>query len=198
MLVKGKYLEKTKNLIFFLLVLFFSNNLFALDIRSELIAYNKNLKGVSASFIQSDGDTVEEGIIYVGSKRIRLEYNKPQKISIVLSDKKGMYVNHELMEVQYFNTKKSIIKNFFKVLTGEEIDDGYEIKTKEGAIELINTFDIDGVFYKTHIIYERNPLSLRKLNIKENQKNTEIGFYSHQKVDDLNEGFFSLINPYLN
>ena len=198
MLAKGKCLEKIKNIIFFLLVFFFSNKLFAVDVKSELIAYNKNLKGISASFIQSDGDTVEEGVIYVGSKRIRLDYNKPKKISIILSDKKGMYVNHELMEVQYFNTKKSIIGDFFKVLTGEDFDGGYEIKTKKGSIELINSFDIDGIFYKTHIIYERSPLSLRKLNIKENQKNTEIGFYSHQKTDNLREGFFSLVNPYLN
>mgnify|MGYP001468898253 CR=1 FL=1 len=67
MLAKGKCLEKIKNIIFFLLVFFFSNKLFAVDVKSELIAYNKNLKGISASFIQSDGDTVEEGVIYDSS-----------------------------------------------------------------------------------------------------------------------------------
>ena len=43
-------------------------------------------------------------------------YEKPQKITIILSEKKGIYINHELEESHFFATKNSYIKIFFDVL----------------------------------------------------------------------------------
>ena len=106
MLVRDKFLKKI-SWVFLILVIFVSKSLSANNAEIiNLIDYNNSLKNSTALFIQSDGKTVEEGIIYVGLDRIRIEYTTPSKITIILSKNKGMYVNHALEETQYFDTKK--------------------------------------------------------------------------------------------
>ena len=107
MLVKDKFLKKDK-LIFFLkiiLLTFLTKILFAntTDKKDILINYVQNIKNFSANFIQSDGQSIEEGIIYIGKDRIRVDYFNPSKITIVMDQDKAMYVNYDLGEVQYFN-----------------------------------------------------------------------------------------------
>ena len=110
-LEKDRYLKKI-NYFFFIFFLFISGTLFGSDIESKLLVYNDSLKNSSLLFIQTDGKTIEEGVVYIGSERIKVEYEKPQRLTFVLSKKKGMFVNHELKEVQYFNPNKSFVKIF--------------------------------------------------------------------------------------
>ena len=117
MLEKDKFLEKTKYIIF-VIVIFFSQNITAETTKSKILKYNNNLKNSSASFIQSDGKTIEEGVIYFGVDRIKINYTKPEKLTVILSENKGIYTNHELRESEFFNTNKSYIKVFFKILNG--------------------------------------------------------------------------------
>ena len=131
-----KVIFELKSLIFFT-----SNTVIADSVKLELLNYNEGLKSSSAFFIQTDGETLEEGIVYIGSKRIKIEYNKPQKITIVLSEKKGMYINHELKETQYFNTHKSFVKIFFKILTVEDFFEDSDIKILNSSIIIKNNFD---------------------------------------------------------
>ena len=77
----------------------------------------QNIKSFSANFIQSDGQSIEEGMVYIGKDRIRIDYFNPSKITIVMAQNKAMYVNHELREVQYFNPQDSaagVFINIFK------------------------------------------------------------------------------------
>ena len=101
----------------------------------KIIKYNNDLKNSSALFLQNDGDSLEEGIIYFGIDRIKINYTKPIKLTLILSEKKGIYTNHELRESQYFNTNKSYIKVFFKILKGDNFLD--KPKMLENFIELI-------------------------------------------------------------
>ena len=110
---KDKFLKKTSKVII-IFILFISGPLFAENTKLQLLNYNNSLKNSSALFIQTDGKTIEEGIIYIGSERVKMDYKKPKKITIVLSEKKGMYVDHELKETQYFNTHKSFVNIFFE------------------------------------------------------------------------------------
>ena len=115
MLVKDKFLEKIN----FLLLLFglcFAHKLYAENINQQIINYNESLKNTSAHFIQTNQNSVQEGMIYFGNKRIKINYQSPEKITIILSENKGMFTNHELKETNFFATKKSYVKFFFDVL----------------------------------------------------------------------------------
>ena len=138
MLVKGRYLKKFNKFFFLSLVFLVSKTIVADSTKIELLNYNKSLDNSSALFIQSDGKTIQEGIIYVGHKRIKIDYTAPQKITIVISENKGMYVNHELMEAQYFNTNKSFIKIFFQLFTGINFFENSSINVSSDRILIEN------------------------------------------------------------
>ena len=197
MQAKDRFLEKFKKLLFLILLFFISNTVIADSIKSELLNYNESLKNSSAFFIQTDGETLEEGIIYIGSKRIKVKYNTPQKITIVLSEKKGMYINHELKEVEYFNTHKSFVKIFFKILTGQNFFEDSNITVLNNSIIIKNYFDINDTLYNTEVVYENDPIKLRKIKIKESDWGFEIGFFNHNNLETLKKDFFSLADPYI-
>ena len=195
MLEKDKYLEKINYLIFLVIILF-SQGLIAETLKSKIIKYNNDLKNSSALFLQNDGDSLEEGIIYFGIDRIKINYTKPIKLTLILSEKKGIYTNHELQESQYFNTNKSYIKVFFKILKGDNFLD--KPKMLENFIELNHDFSLNNNIYKIKIIYEYDPIKLRKIIILENNQKIEMGFYNHNNLETYEKKFFSMINPYLN
>ena len=195
MLEKDKFLEKINYLII-LVVILFSQNLIAKTIVSEILKYNNDLKNSSALFIQNDGESMEEGVIYFGIDRIKINYLKPKKLSLILSEKKGMYTNHELKESQYFNTNKSYIKVFFKILKGDTFPEKLEIS--QNFIQLNDSFVLNDDIYKINIIYENNPIKLRKIVVLENDQRLEIGFFNHNNLETFDKKFFSMINPYLN
>ena len=198
MLVRGRYLNIVDKLFFLITVFLISKTLFADSTKIKILSYNKSLDNSSALFIQSDGEAVQEGIIFIGSKRIRVEYLSPQKITIVISKNKGMYVNYELMETEYFNTNKSLVKVFYKIFTGDDFFKNSSIEVLSSNILIKNGFEIDDNLYKTEIIYENKPLKLRKIKVKGNNQKFEIGFYNHNKSKKLSKDFFSLINPFTN
>ena len=195
MLEKDKFLEKINYLII-LVVILFSQNLIAKNIISEILKYNNDLKNSSALFIQNDGESMEEGVIYFGIDRIKINYLKPKKLSLILSEKKGMYTNHELKETQYFNTNKSYIKVFFKILKGDTFSEKLEIS--QNFIQLNDSFILNDDTYKINIIYENNPIKLRKIVVLENDQRLEMGFFNHNNLETFEKKFFSMINPYLN
>lgn len=198
MLVKGRCLKITIKLFFLIIVFLISKTVFADNTKTRLLNYNKSLDNSSALFIQSDGENMQEGIIYIGSKRIRVEYINPQKITIVISKNRGMYVNYELMETEYFNTNKSLVKIFYKIFMGDNFFKNSSLEVLSSNILIKDSFEIDDNVYKIEIIYENNPLKIRKVKVKENNQTLEIGFYNHNKSEQISKDFFSLINPFLN
>ena len=67
----------------------FSQNINAENLYEKIFNYNDELKNSSANFIQTNTNYVQEGIIFFGGERIKIDYNKPEKLTIILSDKKG-------------------------------------------------------------------------------------------------------------
>ncbi|MDB2349408.1 hypothetical protein N9W05_03440 [Alphaproteobacteria bacterium] len=195
MLEKDKFLEKN-NYFFFLIFIFFSQSLVAETTISKILNYNASLINSSALFIQNDGVEIQEGEIYFGSDRIKINYKYPQNLTLVLSEKKGVYINHDLKESQYFNTNKSFIKFFFKLIKGN----GFigKPKTEEGFIKINDSFDLDDINYQITILYENKPIKIRKIMILDGSKNLEISFFDHSSLDFLDKKFFSMIDPYLN
>ena len=187
MLEKDKFLEKTKYIIF-VIVIFFSQNITAETTKSKILKYNNNLKNSSASFIQSDGKTIEEGVIYFGVDRIKINYTKPEKLTVILSENKGIYTNHELRESEFFNTNKSYIKVFFKILNGGNFSEKMEVY--KNFVEIKDNFNLNDNIYKIKIVYESDPTILRKIVILENNHNLELGFFNHNDLEIFEKKFF--------
>ena len=120
MLGKDRFLEKISFILFVFFVFLFSKTLLAQNTNNDILIYNKQLKNSSSLFIQSDNDTIEEGEIFFGKDRVRLDYSNPSKITLTLTKKRGMYLNHDLEEARFFNTSESIVSMFYKIFMNED------------------------------------------------------------------------------
>jgi hypothetical protein len=191
---KDRFLEKTSYLIF-LICIFFSQSLIAETTISKIINYNATLVNSSALFIQNDGIEIQEGEIYFGLDRIKMNYKYPQNLTLILSERKGVYINHNLKESQYFNTNKSFIKFFFKLLKGSEFAKKPEIE--DGFIKINDSFVLEDNYYQITILYENKPIKIRKIIILEENNNLEISFFDHNSLEFFDKKFFSMVDPYL-
>jgi len=196
MLEKDKCLKKINLLVIFLIICF-SKNLVAENISAKLINYNKNLKNSSALFIQTNGESVEEGVIYFGDERIKIDYIKPTKLTLILSEKKGVYINHELKESQYFNTNKSYVRVFFKIFNKNKFSDKSNITVSENTIQISESVDLDNNFYNIKIMYENDPIKLRKIKVLNGGEMLDLGFFNFNIEKKFRKNFFSMVDPYL-
>ena len=90
MLVKEMLLKKIRllNFIIFLLPICLLKQALGNETKKEeIIHYLENLKHFSSSFIQQNDLSIEEGELFIGEKRVRVEYSNPSKILIILSVK---------------------------------------------------------------------------------------------------------------
>ena len=189
---KDRFLEKTSYLIF-LICIFFSQSLIAETTISKIVNYNATLVNSSALFIQNDGIEIQEGEIYFGLDRIKMNYKYPQNLTLILSERKGVYINHNLKESQYFNTDKSFIKFFFKLLKGSEFAKKPEIE--DGFIKINDSFVLEDNYYQITILYENKPIKIRKIMILEDNQNLEISFFDHNSLEFFDKKFFSMVDP---
>tara|TARA_B100001059_G_scaffold74235_1_gene71838 strand:- start:1375 stop:1959 length:585 start_codon:yes stop_codon:yes gene_type:complete len=194
MRAKDKFFEKTKLIV---LILCFSQNLNAGNLYEKIFNYNDELKNSSANFIQTSINNIEEGIIFFGDERIKINYNKPKKLTIILSDKKGVYINHELKESQFFITKKSYIKIFFDIFQKKNHLKKMSLKEAVDQIVIVEEVYIEGVLYTIKLIYENDPIKLRRLEIISDNEKIQMGFFNHNKENIFDKKFFSMIDPYL-
>ena len=201
MLVKDKFLKKDK-LIFFLkiiLLTFLTKILFAntTDKKDILINYVQNIKNFSANFIQSDGQSIEEGIIYIGKDRIRVDYFNPSKITIVMDQDKAMYVNYDLGEVQYFNPQDSAAGVFINIFKNNLFLDGASIDIKNKNIFLKKEGEIDNEKFTLLILFEKNPNILRKIKLEYNDIYNSVMLSDHNFNAVFDKKFFTLANPFI-
>ena len=124
-------------------------------------------------------------------------YNNPEKLTIILSDKKGVYINHELQESEFFVTKKSYIKNFFDIIHNKNHLKKKSIEEVFDQIVISEEADLDNTFYTIRLIYENDPIKLRRLEIISSEEKIQMGFFNHNKENIFDKKFFSMIDPYL-
>jgi outer membrane lipoprotein-sorting protein len=194
MRAKDKFFEKTKLII---LVLCFSQHLNAENIYDKIFNYNNDLKNSSANFMQTNINHIQEGFIFFGDERIKINYNNPEKLTIILSDKKGVYINHELQESEFFVTKKSYIKNFFDIIHNKNHLEKISIEEMFDQIVISEEAYLDNSFYTIRLIYENDPIKLRRLEIISGEEKIQMGFFNHKNENVFDRNFFSMIDPYL-
>ena len=197
MQAKDKFLEKI-NILIFLISLCFTHALSAENIYEKIFNYNDKLKNSSVNFIQTNLNEIQEGIIFFGDKRIKINYQKPKKITIILSDKKGIYINHELKESQFFATRNSYVKFLFDVFHKKKYLKNLTVTELNNEIEVVEKIVLDNIFYNITLVYENKPIKLRRLEIRGEGEETQMGFFNHNLEKNFENKFFSMIDPYLN
>ena len=197
MQAKDKFLEKI-NLLILILVLCFSHSTYAENNYEKVLNYNQSLKNSTANFIQTNANYLQEGIIFFGNKRIKINYTKPQKITIILSPKKGIYTNHQLKESQFFATKNSYITFLFDIFHNKKYLENLKITGSDHKIEVIEKIKLDDVSYNIKLVYENKPINLRRLEIINNDEKIQMGFFNQKLEQNFDDKFFSMIDPYLN
>ena len=130
-----------------------------------LINYVQNLKNFSANFIQYDGQSIEEGMIYIGKDRIRVDYLNPSKITIVMAQDKAMYVSYDLREVQYFDPQDSPAGVFINIFKNNFFLDGVSIDIKNNNILLKKEGEIDNSKF-TLLIFNKRSLDNSSIGLE--------------------------------
>ena len=197
--VKGKYLKNQINfkvLGFLFLVFLFSNNLVGEELNSKIITYLQGLNSFSSNFIQSDGTYLEQGYIYIKDDKIRLDYTSPDR-TLKVSKEKGLYINHDLREEEFFSTKKNIIKIFYDIFLKNNFFSS--LSPKESKKEIVFEKIIESESDKVHlkIFFESSPLLLRKIISKTESDLISISFYDHNYNNIFEDNFFSFVPIYL-
>ena len=195
---KDRFLKKQINLFIFSILFFiilYCKNTTGDEISSKVGSYIKDLNFFSSKFIQSNGNSLEEGYIYIKDTKIRLDYFSPDR-TLIISKKKGVYINHELKEEEFFSTEKNIVRIFYDIF----IDDGFfsTLKFAENKKEIIfeKKITIDSNKTDIKIFFENKPLLLRKIIAETEDEIISISFNEHSYNNVFDEKLFSFVPMY--
>ncbi len=201
MRVKDMFLKNKKFLIclFTIIHFLFSYNAYSnTEDKTQIINYLGELQNFSASFLQNDGENLSEGKVYIGNKRIRVEYLSPVKILIILDNNKAMYYNYELEEDEFFNPKNTNAWFFYDIFRNPLFFQDAEIEFENNELQIKKIgFDSENKKYFIKVLFENNPFVLRKVEVSTNQEYMILSIYNHNYNEQFNRDFFKLINPNL-
>ena len=190
-----KYLNYFYIIIFLILSFKVESNT---NTRIKILDYLNSMQYFSASFIQSDNETLSDGRVYIGEKRVRAEYLSPIKILIILDEDKAMYYNYELEEVEFFNPKETNAWFFYDIFRNPYFFEDSKIKLKNKEIILEKSgFDNEQTEYLINVYFENNPMILRKIEVYINNEFLQISIFNHSYNEDFDKDLFKLINPKL-
>ena len=199
MRAKDRFLKKLINLTVLTILsvlIFFTKNLAADNLGSKIDKYVGNLNYFSSKFIQSNGSLLEEGRIYIKNNKIRLDYFLPNR-SLILSKNKGVYINHELKEEEFFSTQKNIVGIFYDIFLDENYFSKLVPKKKNEEVVFENTITIDSNSTNLKIFFEHRPILLRKIVAESENEIISISFNEHNYNSVLDDSFFSFVPIYL-
>ena len=163
--------------------------------KQAVVDYVGNIKEFSSKFIQTDGETIEEGNFYLKKNRLKIVYTFPSKIDLIIAKNKAMYFNKDLNEVEYFNPKKTMADVFFKVFNDPSFFTDFLIKSETNYIILEKVLGLDGRQINVQLIFEDSPLIIRKININDENSKTTYSIIDPDFNPNLDIKFFSMLNP---
>ena len=188
-----------KSIYYILVIVFY---FFALKVysasedKAEALNYLSSLSDFSASFLQSDGENLSEGVVYVGKKRVRAEYFLPTKILIILAEDKAMYYDYALEEDEFFNPKNTNAWFFYDIFRNPYFfEDGkIEVNNNELLLEK-KGMDNEEKNFIIRVLFEKKPLVLRGIEVVINDDILKLSIYNHSYNEVFDKNFFKLINP---
>ncbi len=168
------------------------------DNKDKVLDHLNSLESLSASFIQNDSQSLSEGRIYIGEKRVRAEYLYPTKILIILDEDKAMYYNYELEEDEFFNPKNTNAWFFYDIFRNPYFFEDSEVLFKKNEIILKKSgISNEKEKYSIKVYFEDKPLILRKIEVVINDTFLQISIFNHSYNENFEESFFKLISPKL-
>tara|TARA_B100000902_G_C26871016_1_gene697735 strand:+ start:140 stop:679 length:540 start_codon:yes stop_codon:yes gene_type:complete len=178
------------------LVITFSKSLVGEELDSKIITYIQGLSSFSSNFIQSSEAGLEQGSIYIKNDILRLDYNNPDR-TLKISKEKGVYINHELREEEFFSTKKNIVKIFYDIFLKKNFFSSMPSKASKKEIVFSKTIQSEETKINLKIFFENQPLLLRKIVSKTENDLVSISFYDHNYNSIFEDNFFSFVPIYL-
>ena len=195
---KEVFSKKINNIIIFLCLIFFTYKAsFANTSRDNVLKQINDIQEFSSRFIEVNNNSISEGNIYIKNKRIRIDYIKPSKITIILSENKAMYFNKDLEEVEYFNPKNTIANIFYKIFLKKDFFNSYKLTRKENVLILENNLLIDEVASNIKIIFETRPFLIKKIQLSKKNNLIMINIINPNYYPLIDDKFFSMANPLL-
>ena len=195
---KEVFSKKINNIIIFLCLIFFTYKAsFANTSRDNVLKQINDIQEFSSRFIEVNNNSISEGNIYIKNKRIRIDYIKPSKITIILSENKAMYFNKDLEEVEYFNPKNTIANIFYKIFLKKDFFNSYKLTRKENVLILENNLLIDEVASNIKIIFETRPFLIKKIQLSQKNNLIMINIINPNYYPLIDDKFFSMANPLL-
>ena len=110
-----------------------------------------------------------------------------------------MYFNKDLEEVHYFNPNKTAFNIFNSIFDLNNLSkDLYTIKIEESVIEiLMNNLNVEDIkVFK--IIFQNNPLLLKKIIWEETSGKSVFSVYNIEKNPLTSKRTFSMAHPLIN
>ncbi len=188
--------SKRSSFYLFLIFFFFNGSAFANnDLNKKAIDYLERLDFFSASFIQDNEDSINEGKIFIGSERIRVEYYSPSKILIVLDKNKAMYYNYDLEEDEFFDPSKTSAGFFFNIFKNPDFFKNSKTVSEDNYLVLKKSGINDEETFHISIFFENNPFILRKIKLIIEDSVLILSIFDHNFNENFDENFFKLINP---
>ena len=196
MRAKDMFLRKTNLIQIFFIVFIYTGSSYANnDLNNSVITYLQELKDCSFSFLQNTDDEISEGSISIGLNRIRIDYQKPSRVIIILDETKGMYYNVDLDEDEFFNPKNTTASFFFEIFKNPDFLRNSNYSTKDKNIIIKSNGVIDDQNYKLEIYFENKPVVLRKIKFELSDILTTLSVFNYKKNENFSKNFFKLINP---
>ena len=174
---------------------FSANTLENEDINKTITNYLHGIKEFSSGFIQSNGNTIEEGKLYLKNNRLKIQYTDPSNITIIVAENKAMYFNQDLEEVQYFNPRNSIANIFFQIFFDKHFFNNANFHEKEKSLLINKKIIFEDQEYNMSIIFEKSPLIIRKIKIQNADDITTYSILDPNFNPLLDDSFFSMADP---
>ena len=191
------FLKKNNlSIIFFLITFFLKNTIYAETKDNQIILkYLQNLDEFSANFLQDNDGTISEGKISIGLNRVRVDYETPSKILIILSETKGMYYNYDLDEDEFFNPTDTSAGFFFNIFNNQNFFSDSKLIKEDNLLILEKKGLLEENEYKLKISFEDSPLILRKIQLLIDDNEFILSIFNHNLNAKFDRNFFKLINP---
>lgn len=154
-----------------------------------------NTKEFESKFLQEENGSISEGHLYIKDGRIKIQYDYPSKIQIILSQKKAMYFNEDLEEVEYFNPKNSTASIFYDIFYNKNFFFDAEIYKEKNYIRIKKEVTIQKNNLEINILFENNPLVIKKISYEGIDSKIEFNILESNFNPSLDKKFFSMVHP---
>ena len=205
MQVKEMFLKPKNNylkIIVFLSLVLFNKTIFANEvsakIKGDINNYLTEISEFSAQFTQINNGDISEGKIFLKNKRIRIDYLAPTKITIILTNNKAMFYNHDLFELEYFNPKETLGNVFYNIFYNNNFFKDIKIYNKKSYVVIEKFVFLNEEQSKIIIYFEKKPFILKKIETTTEDASIKISFSNINHNPIFKQKFFSMVNPTLN